>query len=142
MSKDHRFAVAITCIDGRIHASLCAWIIDHLDVDTADLVTVQGPDAVLATGDPEWASRLAKRVSVSHLAHGSTHVVLASHTDCAAHPVTDAEHRRDLALAAVRLRSLLPEMEIVPVHVQQRDDSWQVVPLVPSDQELGQNDDT
>lgn len=135
MSPDHRFAVAITCIDGRIHESLRAWILDRLDVDTADLVTVQGPDTVLATGDAEWACCLAKRVLVSRRAHGSTQVVLASHSDCAVHPVTDAEHRRDLALAAARLRSLLPEMEVVPVHVQQRDDSWEVVPLLPSSQE-------
>lgn len=140
MSTHQRFAAAVTCIDGRIHESLRAWILDRLDVDTADLVTVPGPDAVLATGDAEGACRLANRVLVSHSAHGSTHVVLASHTDCAAHPVTDAEHRRHLALAATRLHSLLPEMEIVPVHLQQRDDGWQVVPPVSSDPEWERND--
>lgn len=135
MSSDHRFAVAVTCIEGRIHEALRGWILDRLDIDTVDLVTVQGPDAVLAAGDAEWVDRLAKRVLVSHGAHGSTHVVLASHSDCAAHPVTDAEHRQDLALSAARLRPLLPAMEVVPVHVQQRGAGWEVVPLLPSDQE-------
>lgn len=132
MSPGRRFGVAVTCIDGRIHDALRRWVLDRLDIDTVDLVTVQGPDAVLAGGDSDWIERLAKRVLVSHGAHGSSSVVLASHSDCAAHPVTDDQHLRDLGPAAIRLRSLLPSMEVVAVHVQQRGDGWEVVPLLPT----------
>lgn len=61
---------------------------------------MQGPDRVLAHGDDDWVGRLAERVMVSHRAHGSTQLVIASHSDCAGHPVDDQTHRRDLRLAA------------------------------------------
>lgn len=113
-----RFATTLTCIDGRIHDPLLGWVRSNLQVDAVDLVTVQGPDRVLAHGDDDWVGRLAERVLVSHRAHGSTHLVIASHSDCAAHPVEDDEHHRDLRLATARFTPLVPEMTVRVVHVR------------------------
>jgi hypothetical protein len=112
-----RFATALTCIDGRIHDALRDRVRTVLQVDAVDLVTVQGPDRVLAHGDDDWVGRLAERVMVSHRAHGSTQLVIASHSDCAGHPVDDETHRRDLRPAATRFAPLVPGMSVRTVHV-------------------------
>lgn len=112
-----RFATALTCIDGRIHDPLRDWVRGRLQVDAVDLVTVQGPDRVLAHGDDDWVGRLAERVLVSHRAHGSTHLVIASHSDCAGHAVDDDEHHHDLRLATTRFAPLVPGMTVQTVHV-------------------------
>jgi hypothetical protein len=135
MSPDQRYAVAVTCIDGRIHDALRRWMHDHLEVDIVDLVILQGSDAVVATCNDEWAQRLTERVRVSHGARSDTRVVLASHSGCVANPVTDAEHRRNLGKAAARMRSFLPEMEIVAVHLEQRGGDWKTVPVDPAGHE-------
>lgn len=114
-----RFATALTCIDGRVHDPLRDWVRARLQVDTVDMVTVQGPDRVLAHGADDWIGRLAERVLVSHRAHGSTQLVIASHSDCAGHPVDDDEHHRDLYLAAARFAPLVPGMDVQTVHVGQ-----------------------
>lgn len=114
-----RFATALTCIDGRVHDPLRDWVRSRLQVDTVDMVTVQGPDRVLAHGADDWIGRLAERVLVSHRAHGSRQLVIASHSDCAGHPVDDDEHHRDLHLAAARFAPLVPGMDVRTVHVGQ-----------------------
>lgn len=124
MGVTESFAVALTCIDGRIHDALRDWIHHRFDVDAIDLVTVQGPDNVLANEDDAWVDRLAERVRVSQRAHGSTQLILASHSDCAGHPVPDAEHRRDVDREATRLRPILPGMHVTVVHIGQDGVRW------------------
>ncbi len=129
MIGSERFAVALTCIDGRIHDPLRAWALRTLSVDVLDLVTVQGPDGVMSSTDDEWIDRLADRVKVSRHAHNSIHLVVASHTDCAGHPVDEGQHHHDVGLAASRMRSLLPQMTVVAVHVAQVEHGWVVIPV-------------
>ncbi len=129
MTGTERFAVALSCIDGRIHDALVCWIRHRLAVDVVDLVTVQGPDRVLAHGDDAWVARLVERVRVSQRAHGSTHLVVASHSDCAGHPVSDAQHRDDVASAVARLRPLLPGMGVVAAHISPTDGGWAVTEI-------------
>lgn len=128
MPEIERFATALTCIDGRIHECLRDWIQVRTGAGVVDLVTVQGPDRVLARADDAWVLRLADRVQVSHRAHGSTTLVIASHSDCAGHPVPDSEHHEDLQRAAARIGSLCPAMNLLTVHVESSGDgTWRVV---------------
>jgi hypothetical protein len=60
-----RFAVTLTCIDGRIQLPLQAWVRERLDVDVVDVVTVPGPDGVLTGGDDAGLQQLAEHVRVS-----------------------------------------------------------------------------
>jgi hypothetical protein len=127
VSGTERFATALTCIDGRIHATVVAWIRRRLSVEHVDLVTAQGPDLVLAHGDDAWVSRLAESVGVSQRAHASTTLVIASHSECAAHPVPDPVHHDDLQKAVARFGPLCPGMELLTVHLGRSEGGWEVV---------------
>lgn len=107
------FATAVTCIDGRVHAPLTEWVRERFDVDHVDLNTDPGADAVCAHGAPDHLDRILARVTVSTLAHASTTLIIAGHADCAANPVDNARHRRDIEAAVHRIRDLTASVEVL-----------------------------
>lgn len=80
-------------MDGRIQQTVVDWARQRFGVDYVDMVTVPGPDRVLAE-DYLGRLRLAADVAASHRAHGSRQLVVASHADCTGNPVSDDEHSR------------------------------------------------
>jgi hypothetical protein len=99
------FAVAVSCIDGRVHEPLLAWVRERTGVDHVDLVTEPGPDAALADCPTGACDAIRARLSVSLQAHHPNAVVIAGHDDCAANPVDPATHRLHIAAAVHELRS-------------------------------------
>jgi hypothetical protein len=109
------FASAITCIDGRVLLPLYAWIRDRFAVDAVDVVTEPGVDGAL----PDRVDDLCRRLAPSLDVHGSVHVVLAGHEDCAGNPVDEPTHREHLdASAALLAEKLGPRVEVLPVYVR------------------------
>ena len=125
-SRRGTFATAVTCMDGRIQQSVVDWARQHFDVDYIDMVTVPGPDRVLAQ-DFLGRLRLAADVAVSHRAHGSHQLVVASHADCAGNPVSDDEHEQMVREGTSWLAMQLPTMTIVGVHVDVEAQAVRVV---------------
>jgi hypothetical protein len=101
------FAAAVTCIDGRFHAPLVAWITRELDVEHVDLITAPGVSASLAAGDATVTEGVVDHLAPSLGAHGSDVVVVTAHHGCAADPSDDATQRAGLADAAAHLRDAL-----------------------------------
>lgn len=121
MSSDApTFATAVTCIDGRVHPPLTEWARHRFGVDHVDLLTQPGPDLALCCGDDAAVAQLREHLGVSTRAHRPGALVVAGHADCAANPVSEAEHRRHLHLALVRARAWVPPgMPVVGVWVDQ-----------------------
>lgn len=119
VSSDHpTFAAAVTCIDGRVHPTLTRWVRDRFGVDHVDLLTQPGPDLALCCGDEGAVARLRDHLGVSTRAHHPGALVVAGHADCAANPVSEAEHRRHLRRALRRAQAWVPpEMPVVGVWV-------------------------
>ena len=111
------FGTAVTCIDGRVHNPLRSWALERWDIDHLDLVTLPGPDRVLASGTPGEVGEVTARVSVSGRAHASTLLIVAGHTDCAGDPVPAARHRAQIIEAVARCSTLLPGWHVVGVLV-------------------------
>lgn len=101
-----RFAVAITCIDGRIHHAVQDGLRRRLGVDFLDVVTLPGPDLVLAQ-TPHQATAVWHAVQVSLDKHAAERVVLVGHTDCAANPASPGTHRAQIGQAVATLRARL-----------------------------------
>ncbi|MDB1089428.1 hypothetical protein PJ985_17845 [Streptomyces sp. ACA25] len=121
-----RFATALTCIDGRIQRPLEEWVKSVLGVDYLDTVTEPGPDRVVSTADEAVLQALLDKVRVSGVAHGSTDLIIAGHSDCAGNPVSDDEHRAMLREAVGRSAARLPGVRVIAVHaVQCGDRCWQ-----------------
>jgi hypothetical protein len=101
------FAAAVTCIDGRFHAALVAWITRELDVEHVDLITAPGVSSSLAAAEEKATREVVDHLAPSLGAHGSEVVVVAAHHGCAADPSDDATQVSALPAAAAHLRAAL-----------------------------------
>ena len=107
-----RFAVAVTCIDGRIQDVVREHVRTAFGVDHVDVVTLPGADGALA-GPGAARSCALDGIATSRDAHGSEVVAVVGHTDCAGNPGDAARHVRDLHAAVEWLRTSFPDL--VPV---------------------------
>ena len=106
------FAVAVTCIDGRIQAAVAESIRRTYGVQHVDMVTVPGVDGVLRGSGPA-RDHVRAAVAVSQDAHGSKVAVVAGHTDCAGHPVDEPTHAFDIEAVADWLRLEFPHLIVL-----------------------------
>lgn len=99
MSSHDTFCTVFDCMDGRCKAIIGAWCRQELDVDHPDTITIAGCDGVLIThqGERRRAFNMA-RISAHH--HGSKQAIVVGHSECAGHPVSDEQHRKDIEQAA------------------------------------------
>ena len=99
------FATAINCIDGRIQKPLLDFITERFRVDYVDMVTEPGPDKILSEDEAAGViESIKKRVLISVEKHGSRIVVIAGHHDCAANPVEEKEHKRQIAKSVENIK--------------------------------------
>lgn len=100
-----RFATALNCIDGRVQIPIIKWLKENFDVDYVDLITEPGMDKVLSQGHWLEIQRLRENVIVSIRAHNSNVVAVIGHYDCAANPVSDCKHFRDIVASTYTVKS-------------------------------------
>ena len=106
--KHRKLAVVLTCADWRLHhgrVELNKRLSRMLGVGGADLIAVPGPDGLpLPARDFEWKATLAQ-IKLLIGAHHPTALAVVAHQRCAGHPVSDADHDRDVAAAAKALKA-------------------------------------
>ncbi|MBC7345036.1 MAG: hypothetical protein H5U03_06435, partial [Clostridia bacterium] len=84
----HGFAATINCMDGRTQLPVINYVKDKYGVDYVDVITEPGPNKLLAErGDEALLASIRRRLEISVLKHGSRHVVIVGHHDCAGNPV-------------------------------------------------------
>ena len=98
----HKFATAITCIDGRVQQPITDWMKLHTNVHYVDLITEPGPDKLICAGSTYTVDDIVRKVSFSLLHHASSVVAVTGHHDCAANDSTREEHIEQI-LEAVRV---------------------------------------
>jgi len=77
------FAVAISCIDGRIQIPVIEWIKTNYSVDYVDLITEPAPNKILSENKQlELISSLRNRLKISTEKHNSRLLALVAHADC------------------------------------------------------------
>jgi len=91
-STRHKFATAITCIDGRVQQPIADWMKLHTNVHYVDLITEPGPDKVLSSESTYVVDEIIRKVKFSVQYHASAVVALCGHHDCAANHATKEEH--------------------------------------------------
>ena len=78
------FATAINCMDGRTQIPVIDYIRKKYNVDYVDMITEPGPIRVLAENtDKPTVESIKRRVEISTGKHGSVHIVIVGHHDCA-----------------------------------------------------------
>jgi len=88
----HKFATAITCIDGRVQQPVVDWMKLHVNVEYVDLVTEPGPDLVLSEGTTYVIDDIVRKARFSVERHASPVVAVCGHHDCAANGADKEKH--------------------------------------------------
>lgn len=118
-----KFATALNCIDGRTQIPVIKWLKENFNVDYVDLITEPGMDKVLSQGQWGEIERLREKVIISMTAHDSDIVAVVGHYDCAANPVSDCKHFRDIVASTYTVKSWGLPVVVVGLWV---DESWRV----------------
>lgn len=99
-----KFATAINCMDGRVQIPVIEYIKNKYEVDYVDMITLPGPNKVLAEGkDKSTLESLKKCVEISVNRHGSKLVAINGHYDCAGNP-TDTE---------IQVKQIIDAVEVI-----------------------------
>ena len=119
------FCTSLSCIDGRVQEPLLQYIKDTYRCSYVDTVTGPGMDGALAKGDDADRVLEATRISVDK--HGSRHIIISGHYDCAGFPVDESVHRRSIKEAVATVKSWNLNADVSGVWV---NDRWQIEKVV------------
>jgi len=124
MDTHKKFATAINCMDGRTQMPVYTFCTDRFGVDYVDTITEPGPDKIVAgEGDTDLLQSILNRVDISVYKHGSRHIVMVGHYDCAGNPIEKSVHEKQVMKSVEILRERYSECEILGVWV---DENWVV----------------
>lgn len=114
-----KFGTALNCIDGRTQIPVIKWMKENYGVDYLDLITEPGMDKVLSQGKLDEIERIRKKVMISINAHDSNIVAVVGHFDCAANPVSDLEHFRDIVVSTYLVESWNLPVKVIGLWVDE-----------------------
>jgi len=118
------FATAISCMDGRVQHPVAEFLKKKYKVDYVDAITEPGTDGILAANQDKIAIESIKRkVGISTGRHGSTHIAIVGHHDCAGNPVDKDIHLVHIRSAVKAVKSWGIKAEVIGLWV---DDEWKV----------------
>ncbi|MGI9558293.1 MAG: carbonic anhydrase [Thermodesulfobacteriota bacterium] len=121
-----KFCTAINCIDGRVQLPVIEYLKKRCGADYVDCVTGAGADLIMSERDPADPAKIEailRYVQISVEKHGSQHIAIAGHHDCAGNPVAKEKHIEHITEAAHFLKTQFPGAEITGLWV---DENWKV----------------
>jgi len=122
--SEGKFATAINCMDGRVQVPVTEFLKKKYGVDYIDMITEPGPNGILAANkDQSIIDSIKRRVGISTGKHGSKHIAIAGHHDCAGNPVDKETHLAHIRSAIKTVKSWGVQAEVIGLWV---DDKWKV----------------
>ncbi len=113
-----RFALAVTCLDGRVQRPVVEYLRTRYGFDYVDLITEPGPEAALTAPDRgPLREAIRKNVRFSLGAHKGELVAIAAHDDCAGNSAEAQTRRAQLQAAADLIRGWEPATTVVQLWV-------------------------
>ncbi|MCX7999972.1 MAG: hypothetical protein N3A69_13645 [Leptospiraceae bacterium] len=93
-----KFATTINCIDGRTQLPVINYLKDRFGIDYVDVITEPAPVKIIAESkNNAKIDSIRERLKISQEKHGSAHLAIVAHHDCAGNPV-----EKDLQLAQLK----------------------------------------
>ena len=127
MTEDAFFATAINCMDGRVQEPVTNFLKKRLGATYIDMITEAGPDGILAKmASHETINSIKNRVDISVQKHGSKHIAIVAHHDCAGNPVDADTHRSHVRSALQNIRAWHPAADVFGLWV---NENWEVEEL-------------
>ncbi len=116
------FATAINCMDGRTQIPVIDYTRKKYKVTYVDMITEPGPIRVLAENkDKPTLESIKRRIGISTAKHGSEHIVVVGHHDCAGNPVEKETQLKQILESIRTVRSWFPKAEIIGLWI---DEKW------------------
>jgi carbonic anhydrase len=121
------FATAISCIDGRVQDPTSAYLKRKYGITYLDRITEAGPAGILAQmTNYESINSIRRLVDISVHRHGSRHIAVIGHHDCAGNPVNADTHRSHIQSAVQTLRVWYPDITVIGLWI---NGNWTVEEL-------------
>jgi len=119
-----KFATAINCMDGRVQQPVIEYIKSKYKVDYVDMITLPGPNKVLAENKDKSTLESIKRcVEISVKLHGSRLIAISGHYDCAGNPINEEFQRKQIIDAIKVIKSWNFGVQVIGLWINQ---SWEV----------------
>jgi carbonic anhydrase len=99
-------------MDGRPLRKVADYLSTSFSVRHLDTITTAGTVRHLAEDTPQ-AETLLANLDISVESHGSRHVAVVAHHDCAGNPVSDNVQKRQVSTAVSRIRGRHPDVDVV-----------------------------
>lgn len=112
------FATCLNCIDGRVQLPAINWIMKNYNVKYVDMITKAGIDEFLADKNSD-IHEILENVEVSISGHGSKNIFVAGHYDCAANPVDDLTHQKQINTAVKRIKNIFPDLNVIGLWIDE-----------------------
>jgi carbonic anhydrase len=113
------FGSVLNCMDGRVQRKVSDYLTATFGVRFVDTITSPGMVQHVAAQTPRTEGVLADlRISLEK--HGSAHIGVAAHSDCAGNPVADKTQKDQVGAAMARLAEVFPETQVVGLWVNDR----------------------
>jgi len=124
-SAKQKFATVINCMDGRTQLPMIKWVKKNYGIDYPDTITEAGPVKIIAENkNKQLIDSIKYRVGISVNKHGSKHIFLVAHYDCAGNPVVKEKQLKQLKKAVKQIKKWgFKVEEVVPVWIGK---NWKV----------------
>jgi hypothetical protein len=101
-----KFATAINCIDGRTQLPVIEYLKSRFGVDYVDLITEPAPAKIIAESKSDIKlESIKERLKISQEKHGSQHLAIVAHYDCAGNPVEKDSQLDQVQISLRTIRS-------------------------------------
>ena len=118
-TENETFCTVINCMDGRVQDAVNAWMKQRFEAAYVDVITEPGPNGILARGDdPTIVESIFRRIEVSVNTHGSRHVALVGHEDCAGNPGSRTDQVGQVRTAVKRIAARVDSAEVIGLWVE------------------------
>ncbi|MBL6989906.1 MAG: hypothetical protein ISR65_09010 [Bacteriovoracaceae bacterium] len=124
------FATAVNCIDGRVQLPVIEYLKSNYDVDYVDMITETGPIKIITENvDSSKIERIKRLIDLSIVKHGSKHVAVVGHHDCAGNSVEKETQIEQIEASIHILKQVYEEVEFIGIWVDETFQPHKVYPL-------------
>lgn len=113
------FGTILECMDGRPQRKVADYLSTSFGVRHLDTITTAGLVRHLA-GDTDQTGIILSNLDISVTAHGSRHIAVAAHHDCAGNPVPARTQKGQVVSAVARIEALYPDAEVIGLWIDER----------------------
>lgn len=126
-----KFATVMNCMDGRVQLPSISYIQKNYKLEYVDNITEAGIIKIISAPKeyPDIWENILEKLKISYEKHGSRHLFLVAHEDCAGNPLEKEDQLKQLEKSYTIFMNFYPygnEMKVIPLWI---DKNWEVEEL-------------